>query len=63
MARETPDVKVEPVEDPETGRTLFVVVLWRRCRGFFDTHPRTGWYITVFLALNYVIDALQSGLF
>lgn len=37
-----------------------IVVVRERCKTWVDQHPRTGWYIMILLALNYILDAVQS---
>ena len=31
-----------------------------RLRSFVDDHPRTGWYLTVLLALNFLLDLIEQ---
>lgn len=37
-------------------RDRVVVIVLERCRTFFDRHPRTGWWISFWLFLNYLLD-------
>jgi hypothetical protein len=32
----------------------------RRCVDFFDTHPRTGWYIAFMATVNVILNLLDA---
>lgn len=49
MKADSSDVKQQPA-------VTVKVTLRRRCLNWIEGHPRTGWYVTALLALNFLLD-------
>lgn len=58
MTGDSSDVKADRAGN--SRRPVVVYVIWARCRSFIDRHPRTGWWLTFWLAVNFIVDALQT---